>query len=247
MAAIEVSYLAAAGAGVVSFLSPCVLPLVPAYLCYIAGATFEELTGNDGTEKISAARVVVPALAFVFGFGTVFMLLGASASAINQLVFQHLDVIAKVAGGVIVVFGLHLMGVFRIPWLLREARIHAEPKQTGLIGAFVVGMAFAFGWTPCIGPILATILTVAASRDSLGFGVSLLGTYALGLGIPFVLAALAIRPFMGFMARFRRHLRRVEFVTGALLALTGVLIFTGSLSQLGFYLLETFPVLSTLG
>lgn len=247
MAAIEVSYLAAAGAGVVSFLSPCVLPLVPAYLCYIAGATFEELTGNDETEKISAARVVVPALAFVFGFGTVFMLLGASASAINQLVFQHLDVIAKVAGGVIVVFGLHLMGVFRIPWLLREARIHAEPKQTGLIGAFVVGMAFAFGWTPCIGPILATILTVAASRDSLGFGVSLLGTYALGLGIPFVLAALAIRPFMGFMARFRRHLRRVEFVTGALLALTGVLIFTGSLSQLGFYLLETFPALSTLG
>ena len=247
MAAIEVSYLAAAGAGVVSFLSPCVLPLVPAYLCYIAGATFEELTGNDETEKISAARVVVPALAFVFGFGTVFMLLGASASAINQLVFQHLDVIAKVAGGVIVVFGLHLMVVFRIPWLLREARIHAEPKQTGLIGAFVVGMAFAFGWTPCIGPILATILTVAASRDSLGFGVSLLGTYALGLGIPFVLAALAIRPFMGFMARFRRHLRRVEFVTGALLALTGVLIFTGSLSQLGFYLLETFPALSTLG
>jgi len=247
MAAVEVSYLAAAGAGIVSFLSPCVLPLVPAYLCYIAGATFEELTGKDGATQISAGRVVVPALAFVLGFGTVFMLLGASASAINQLVFQHLDIIAKVAGAVIVVFGLHLMGLFRIPLLMREARVHAAPKRASLGGAYLVGMAFAFGWTPCIGPILATILTVAASRDSLGFGVSLLGTYALGLGIPFVLAALAIRPFMGFMARFRRHLRQVEFATGALLALTGVLIFTGSLSQLGFYLLETFPALSTLG
>ena len=247
MAAIEVSYLAAAGAGVVSFLSPCVLPLVPAYLCYIAGATFEELTGNDETEKVSAARVVVPALAFVFGFGTVFMLLGASASAINQLVFQHLDVIAKVAGGVIVVFGLHLMGVFRIPWLLREARIHAEPKQTGLLGAFVVGMAFAFGWTPCIGPVLAAILAVASSEESVSRGAMLLTAYSFGLGIPFILAAFAMEPFTRFLRRFRSRLAYVEKVMGVLLVLTGLAFLTGGISTMSFWLLETFPALGRLG
>ena len=139
------------------------------------------------------------------------------------------------------------MGLLRIPWLYREVRFHPDNAPTGLIGAYVIGVAFAFGWTPCVGPILATILTIAASRDSLGYGVSLLGVYALGLGIPFIIAALCLNPFMDFLRRFRRHVRKVEVTAGALLALTGVLIFTNALSTFGFYLLEVFPVLGTIG
>ena len=246
MAIADITYLAAAGAGVVSFLSPCVLPLVPAYLCFVAGATFEELTAEGG-EKVPVARVAVPALAFILGFATVFMVMGASASAINQLVFRHLDIISKIAGAVIVLFGLNYMGLYRLALLNREARFHPPALGSGPGSAYLVGLAFAFGWTPCIGPILATILTVAARSDSLGFGVSLLGTYALGLGIPFLAAALAIRPFMAFMARYRRHMRMVEIATGALLVLTGALIFFNAFSQLGFWLLELMPGLATLG
>ena len=246
MNGIEISYAAAAGAGLLSFLSPCVLPLVPAYLCFIAGTSLEQLTA-DGVPADLGRRVFFAALAFVLGFASVFIVMGASASAINQLVFSHIDVISKVAGVVIFIFGLHFTGLVKIPLLYREVRFNPEEKPAGLFGAYAIGLAFAFGWTPCIGPVLATILTIAASRDDLGFGVSLLSTYAAGLGLPFLLAALGMKPFMRFMFRFRRHVHKVEIVAGVLMMGTGLLIFTGALNTLGFYLLEAFPFLASIG
>lgn len=247
MNGLDVSYAVAAGAGALSFLSPCVLPLVPAYLCFVAGTSLDEMLERQEINKAESRRVLMAAIAFVLGFSTVFVIMGASASAINQLVVQHLEVIGKIAGVIIILFGLHFMGLLKIPLLYREARINPENRPTSWLGAYVIGLAFAFGWTPCIGPILASILTIAGSRSDLTYGVSLLGTYALGLGIPFLLAALAMKPFMRFMQRFRRHLRKVEIAAGALLVTTGVLIFTNSLGQFSYFLLETFPWFATLG
>lgn len=247
MGGLDISYAGAAGAGLLSFLSPCVLPLVPAYLCFVAGTTLDRLVAAEGLDPALTRRVFVSALAFVIGFSTVFVIMGSSASALNRLILENIEVIGKVAGAVIVIFGLHYMGLLKIPLLYREARIHTSERPTSILGAYVIGLAFAFGWTPCVGPILATILTVAASRDQLGYGVSLLATYALGLGIPFLLAALAVKPFMAFMQRFRRHLRKVEITAGALLVVTGILIFTNSLGQFSYYLLETFPWLANFG
>ncbi|MBH64149.1 MAG: cytochrome C biogenesis protein [Alphaproteobacteria bacterium] len=247
MSGLDITFAAAGGAGIISFLSPCVLPLVPAYLCFVAGTSLDQVIEDGTVERAMLQRVTLSALAFVLGFSTVFVLMGASASAINQLIIEYIDVVAKIAGAVIVLFGLHFMGVLKIPFLYREVRFNSGAAPTGLVGAYVIGLAFAFGWTPCVGPILATILTIAASRDSLGYGVSLLAVYALGLGIPFLIAAVCLNPFMSFLQRFRRHIRKVEIGTGALLALTGVLIFTNALSSLGFYLLELFPVLGTIG
>lgn len=247
MAGLDVSFAAAAGAGILSFLSPCVLPLVPAYLCFVAGTSLDQLVEKDKVDPALSRRVLLSAIAFVLGFSTVFIIMGASASAINQLVIEHVEIIGKVAGAVIVLFGLHYMGLLRIGFLYREARINPESRPASWLGAYVIGLAFAFGWTPCVGPILASILTIAGSRSDLGYGVSLLATYALGLGIPFLLAALAIKPFMGFMGRFRRHLHKVEIAVGGLLVLTGILIFTNSLGQFSYFLLETFPWLARFG
>ena len=247
MAAIDLSFVAAAGGGLLSFLSPCVLPLVPAYLCFLAGTSLDNLAAPEGPDRAVTRRAVWMSVAFVLGFSTVFVLLGASASAVNRLLMEHLDVIAKIAGVVIVVFGLHFMGILRIPLLYREARFTPEARPAGLLGGYLVGLAFAFGWTPCIGPILATILAIAASEDSLRFGISLLTVYALGLGIPFVAAALALKPFMRFLRNFRRHLRKVEIAAGGLMAVTGVLIFSNSLQILSYWLLDTFPFLATIG
>lgn len=247
MNGLDVSYAVAAGAGALSFLSPCVLPLVPAYLCFVAGTSLDEMLERQEIDKAETRRVLMAAIAFVLGFSTVFVIMGASASAINQLVVQHLDIIGKIAGGIIILFGLHFMGLLKIGLLYREARINPENRPTSWLGAYVIGLAFAFGWTPCIGPILASILTIAGSRSDLSYGVSLLATYALGLGIPFLLAALAMKPFMHFMQRFRRHMRKVEIAAGALLVTTGVLIFTNSLGQFSYFLLETFPWFATLG
>lgn len=247
MSGLDISYAGAAGAGLISFLSPCVLPLVPAYLSYMAGTSLDRMLEGGEAQGALTRRVFISALAFVIGFSTIFIAMGASASALNRLIIENIEIIGKVAGTVIVLFGLHYMGLLKIPLLYREARFRTGDNTTGLIGAYVLGMAFAFGWTPCIGPILATILTVAASRDDLGYGISLLATYALGLGIPFLLAALAVKPFMRFMQRFRRHLRKVEIAAGALLVLTGILIFTSSLGQFSYFLLDMFPWLATIG
>lgn len=247
MAAVEISYLAAAGGGLISFLSPCVLPLVPAYLCFIAGTSLDKLTEPAEVDPALARRVALMAVVFVLGFSTVFVLLGASASAVNGLVMDHLDVLGRVAGIAIVIFGLHFMGVFRIPFLYREARFHMASSPAGWLGAYLVGVAFAFGWTPCVGPVLATILALAATDDSLGFGVSLLAVYSLGLGIPFIAAALGVKPFMRFMRGFRGHLRKVEIAAGGMMVATGVLIFFNSLQVLSYWLLEAFPLLATIG
>lgn len=250
MSGFDISFFGAAGAGLLSFLSPCVLPLVPAYLCFIGGVSLEELTEGEGDERrrqTTSRRVIVAALAFVAGFSVVFISFGATASALSQMLLENKETLGQIAGVVIVVFGLHFMGVFRIGFLNREARFHIADRPAGTIGAFVIGLAFAFGWTPCIGPVLATILTVAAHEDSVLFGTTLLAAYAAGLGVPFVIAALSAGPFLRVMARFRKHMRKFEFAVGGLLVATGVLFLFNSFEVLGFYLLETFPFLAEIG
>ncbi len=247
MEGFDIGLAGALGAGLLSFVSPCVLPLVPPYLCFIGGVSLEQLTEGARPDAAAGRRVFAAACAFVLGFMTVFVALGATASMVGQLVADHLDLLSYVAGVIVIVLGLHFLGVFRIGFLDREARIHMGRPPAGLIGAYVVGLAFAFGWTPCVGPVLAAILFVAAGDDSVLRGALLLATYALGIGIPFLLAALAARPFLAFMARFRRHYRRVERVLGAALVGTGVLFLTGSMVEIANWLLITFPGLGTFG
>ena len=247
MTGLEIGYAGALLAGLLSFLSPCVLPLVPPYLCYLGGITFEQLTDEKAAESGVANRVLMAAIAFVLGFTLVFTAMGATASAIGQLLARHMTLLAQIAGVVIIVMGLHFLGLFKIGFLMREARFHSESRPTSLLGAFLVGIAFAFGWTPCVGPALAAILFVAGSEDEIFHGATLLATYALGIGIPFLAAALLVRPFMGLMTRFRRHMQRIEQAMGVLLIITGILFITGGMNDIGFWLLETFPSLGKVG
>lgn len=241
----DVGFGGAFVAGLLSFLSPCVLPLVPPYLCFVAGMSMEELSGD--AEPGASRNVAFAAFAFVLGFMTVFVALGASASLVGQLVADHLTVLSYVAGAAIIVMGLHFLGVVRIPLLYREARFHPAARPAGLIGAYVIGLAFAFGWTPCVGPVLAAILFIAGSEETAAQGAALLTFYGLGIGIPFLLAALFAGPFMRFATRFHRHVATVEKTMGALLVVTGVLFITGSMNTLSYWLLEAFPALGTIG
>jgi cytochrome c-type biogenesis protein len=241
----DVTYLAALIAGLVSFLSPCVLPLVPPYLVYLAGASLERFADKEPEPRVKRETVLAAAL-FVLGFATVFVALGASASVIGSLIRAYSGPLATIAGVVIIVMGLHFLGFTPIAFLMREKRVTVA-KPVGLWGAYVMGLAFAFGWTPCIGPILAAILAVAASEQTVTKGASLLAVYSLGLGIPFIVAAFAIEPFAAFLAHFRKHLRRVEQAMGALLVLTGIAFLTGSINTMSFWLLELFPVLGKIG
>lgn len=241
----DVSYLAALIAGLVSFLSPCVLPLVPPYLVYLAGTSLERFEAHE-PERLIKRETVAAAALFVLGFSTIFVALGASASVIGTLIRAYAEPLAIVAGILIIIMGLHFLGITPIAWLYRQKRMEVT-KPVGLWGAYLMGLAFAFGWTPCIGPILAAILAVAASEQTVSKGASLLAVYSLGLGIPFVAAALAIEPFAAFMARFKKHMHRVEQVMGGLLVLTGIAFLTGSINLLSIWLLETFPVLGKIG
>ena len=236
----EVTLLAAFAAGFLSFVSPCVLPLIPGYISFISGLTLEEM---QGTESVAASRrsVMIASLAFVLGFTIVFVALGATASAIGQWVLARLPILAKIAGVVLIVFGLHMMGVFRIAFLENEKRIHTNRKPAGPIGAFFVGLAFAFGWTPCFGPILGGILAVAASRESVGEGVRLLGVYSLGLGVPFLLTSVAINQFFAAAAKIRRHYKTLERVSGGLLIAVGLLIFFDQFTLIVKYLTPYLP------
>jgi cytochrome c-type biogenesis protein len=243
--AADISIFAALIAGLVSFLSPCVLPLVPPYLVYLAGTSLERLADDD-PQTGSTGQTVGAALLFVAGFSTVFVALGASASLIGSLVRAYSGTLATIAGVAIIIMGLHFLGVFKIASLMREKR-PTVAKPVGLWGAYIMGLAFAFGWTPCIGPILAAILAVAASEQTVTRGATLLAVYSLGLGVPFVIAAFAIQPFAAFLSRFRKHLLRVEQAMGVLLILTGIAFLTGTITTASYWLLEAFPALGTIG
>jgi cytochrome c-type biogenesis protein len=243
--ATDVTVLAALLAGLVSFLSPCVLPLVPPYLVYLAGASLERLADAEPAPRVRRDTVLAAVL-FVAGFSTVFVALGASASVIGAMLRFYSYELSIVAGIAIIVMGMHFLGLTPISFLNRQARLDA-PKPVGLWGAYVMGLAFALGWTPCIGPILAAILAVAASQATVAKGAGLLAVYSLGLGLPFIIAAFAIEPFAAFLARFRTHLAHVERVMGGLLVLTGIAFLAGFFTQLNIWLLETFPALQTIG
>ncbi len=243
----NISYFGALAAGLLSFASPCVLPLIPAYISFLGGASLEELTAEGGVDKHVQRQVFISSFVFVLGFSTVFIALGATATTISNVVAENIDILSKIAGVVIVIFGLHFAGLFRVGFLNFEQRFHIEKKPTGPVGSYILGLAFAFGWTPCVGPILATILMVAASSDDVSYGVSLLAVYAAGLGIPFMIAAFAVKPFMAFLARFRKHMHKVEISIGTLLVVTGIAIFTGALADVSNWMLNTFPIFTNFG
>jgi cytochrome c-type biogenesis protein len=241
----DVSIPAALLAGLISFLSPCVLPLVPPYLVYLTGATIEHVASDEEPQG-SKRAVILSALIFVLGFSTVFVALGASASLIGGLIRTWSAQLSIVAGIVIILMGLHFLGLTRIGFLMREGRLPI-PKPVGLWGAYVMGLAFAFGWTPCIGPILAAILSVAASEATVTRGAGLLAVYSAGLGIPFLLAAFMVERFSSMLSRMKRHLAIVERTMGALMVLTGIAFLTGAVSSASIWLLETFPALQNFG
>ncbi|GLQ57539.1 cytochrome c biogenesis CcdA family protein [Devosia nitrariae] len=235
------------GAGILSFLSPCVLPLVPPYLTYMSGASFEQLRADGQGAAALQRRAAGTSLFFILGFSLVFVTLGATATAFGQAFRQALPVLTPIAGIVIIAMGLHFLGVYRFGFLDRQLRHRGPGTASGPIGGFLLGLAFAVGWTPCIGPVLAAILSVAASRQTAAEGAALLGLYSLGLGVPFFLAGIAVGPFLTFFQSFRRHLGVVEKIMGGLLVLTGLLFLTGQFTRLSYWFLETFPVLSQFG
>jgi cytochrome c-type biogenesis protein len=234
--------LVALTAGVLSFLSPCVLPIVPPYLAYMGGISMNEMQAGTGRR-----RAVLAAAFFVLGLSTVFVFLGFTASIFGQFFLQNQDLLAKIAGAVVIVFGLHFLGVFRISILDRDARMDAGDRGGSAFGAYVLGLAFAFGWTPCIGPQLGAILGLAAVEASVARGTVLLGVYALGLGVPFLLAAMFIERAMGLMTRLKRHMKLIERIMGLLLIAVGLMLLTGAFTTLSFWILETFPMLGELG
>lgn len=236
----EVTLLAAFAAGFLSFVSPCVLPLIPGYISFISGLSLEEMQGKVEA-KSSRASVLLASVAFVLGFTVIFVALGASASAIGKWMYAQSPILEKIAGTILIVLGLHMMGVFRIRLLESDARIHTQRKPAGPIGAFLVGTAFAFAWTPCIGPILGGILAMAASRDSVGEGMQMLAVYSLGLGVPFLLTSVAIDRFFSAAARIRRHYRTIELVSGSLLIVVGLLIFFDQFTLIAKYLTPYLP------
>ncbi len=238
------TFLAAFAAGVLSFISPCVLPLIPGYLSYISGLTLDEMQGTgEGAISLGAARrrVLAASIFFILGFSFVFICFGAAASVLGQYMLERQRLLAKIAAVIVIVFGLHTMGVLRIGWLYSEKRVQVEKKPTSLFGAFFVGLAFAFGWTPCIGPILAGILAIAGTQETVGQGVRLLAVYSAGLGLPFLLTALAINQFFTVFKRIRKHYHLIEIVSGLLLVLIGVLIFTNRFTLIAKWLTPYLP------
>ncbi|MQQ07303.1 cytochrome c biogenesis protein CcdA [Epibacterium sp. SM1979] len=229
--------------GLISFLSPCVLPIVPPYLAYMSGVSINEMQDTTSARR----KAILAALFFVLGLSTVFILLGFTASAFGAFVLQNQQLFAQISGVVVIIFGLHFLSVFRIPLLDREARMDAGQSGGSALGAYVLGLAFAFGWTPCIGPQLGAILSLAASEASVSRGTVLLGVYALGLGVPFLLAAIFLNRSMVLMNKLKRHMGLIEKVMGGLLLFVGFMLVTGLFATFSWWLLETFPALAVLG
>jgi cytochrome c-type biogenesis protein len=252
----NVSLFGAFIAGVLSFISPCVLPLIPGYLSFISGVSLEEMRGMQpvaagagggtmtvvtGVSSAAKRQVIVTSLFFILGFSLVFVSLGASATYLGQFLMERLTIFGKIAGVLLIIFGLHTIGVFKIPFLLNEARVQANTKPASMIGAVIVGISFAFGWTPCIGPILSAILLVAAQQESVNQGIVLLSIYSLGLAIPFLLTAIAINQFFAAFKKIRRHYHTIEIVSGLLMIVIGVLIFTNRFTIIAQWLTPYLP------
>jgi cytochrome c-type biogenesis protein len=243
----DVSLIAAFVAGILSFISPCVLPLVPGYLSFISGVSLDSMRAAPAGAVVAAAppaasrQVFFSSLAFVFGFSVIFISLGAAASTIGAALMERLTLMGKIAGVLLIIFGLHTMGLLKIGWLYKEKRFQTASKPAGLAGAFVVGLAFAFGWTPCIGPILGTILALAADEGTLQRGIVLLSVYSLGLGVPFLLTSLMVNQFFTAFAKIRRHYRLIEVTAGVLMVTVGVLIFTNRFTIITQYLTPYLP------
>lgn len=229
-----VPIIAAFTAGLVSFLSPCVLPLVPGYISMISGASVQDL--QEGTQSGLLRKVLFHSLLFIAGFSIVFIGLGASATWIGQFLISRMSILYRIAGVVIIIFGLHMTGIFKISLLYRDKRFHTAGKAATPGGALLIGLAFAFGWTPCIGPILAAILALAASQTTVLAGVVLLAVYSAGLAVPFLLTSLGVNHFLRFYQRFRSHLHRVEVFGGVILIILGALIMTNQFTRLSGYL-----------
>lgn len=251
----SVSLFAAFIAGLLSFISPCVLPLIPGYLSFISGVSLDEMrggaaavtTGGGTVAAVAVApavqrRVIVTSLAFILGFSLVFVALGASATYLGSFLMERLTLLGKIAGVVIIIFGLHTMGVLRIDWLYKEKRFNSSARPTTIFGAILVGIAFAFGWTPCIGPILAAILTVAAGEETVGEGIRLLAVYSAGLAIPFLMTAMAINSFFTAFAKIRRYYHAIEIASGLLMIAIGILIFTNRFTIIAQWLTPYLPV-----
>lgn len=264
-AAMMPALLIALGAGVLSFLSPCVLPIVPPYLAYMGGISMQDMTGDGRARR----RAILPALFFVMGLSTVFLLLGFTASTMGHLFLRNAEMFGQIAGVVVIAFGLHFLGVYRavgqmaasgferanmaapafltMSVLSRDLRFDAGDRGGSAFGAYVLGLAFAFGWTPCIGPVLGAILSLAATESTVARGTAMLGVYALGLGLPFLLAAVFVQRSMALMTRLKRHMSLIEKVMGLLLLAVGIALVTGAFSAFSWWLLETFPAMSRLG
>jgi cytochrome c-type biogenesis protein len=230
----SVSFVAAFTAGLVSFLSPCVLPLVPGYISMLSGTSLDEL--KEGDKSAVLRKVLLHSIFFIIGFTIVFVILGASASWLGQLLLSHMSLLYKIAGAIIIVFGLHMTGLLKINLLYRDKRFHNAGTGTTPFGALLMGLAFAFGWTPCIGPILAAILTVAASQNTIWSGVYLLSAYSMGLAVPFLLTSLGVNSFLRFYQRFRTHLGKVEIFAGSVMIILGLMIMTNQFTRLSSYL-----------
>jgi cytochrome c-type biogenesis protein len=242
----NITYLAALFAGFISFISPCVLPLVPAYISFISGVSIDELRQAERQEQITR-RIVFGSLIFISGFSVVFVLLGATASVVGRFLLENLGFISKVAGVILIIFGLHVAGLIKIPFLNYEARLQTSNKPTGMVGAFLVGAAFAFGWTPCIGPILGAILAIAGSQETVGQGMLLLLVYSLGLGIPFFLTAAATERLLRATNRVTKYFRVVELISGGFLVVVGVMMLFNLFTALNAILVRWFPWLTKIG
>ena len=226
----QISLFAAFSAGLLSFISPCVLPLVPSYLSYITGLSVENLAKVEERERFKSA-IMVNAILFIAGFSTVFIAFGASASLIGQVLYEYQDIIRKIGGILIIIFGLYLLGILKLNILMTERRlVHFESRPVGYLGSFLIGTAFAAGWTPCVGPVLGTILAYASTTESMSGGVMLLSAYSFGLGLPFFLTAFGMDTFLSYFKILRTYLGGVSFVSGGLLILVGIMIFTDSVT-----------------